>query len=132
MGDVVPERNRKWQKAEANAPQTKSGGGFDTFLELACRPLGRGRYRIQWNAEARLLSGNVSIPKIRVRLDGTQIGINVWKLPDQEWQGWSGWDFTFFPEAAEPIIDIQVRRMGGTNAVEMRRLKLSIELMDEE
>ncbi len=131
MGEVVKEQNRKWQKAEANAIQTKSGGGFTTFLTLNCRPLARGRYRIQWNAEARLLSGNVSIPKIRARLDTVQIGINVWKLPDQEWQGWSGWDFTFFPAGAEPVIDLQTRRMGGTNTVEMRRLKLSIELMDE-
>lgn len=131
MGGVVKEQNRTWQKAEANAIQTKSGGGFDTFLELNARPLARGRYRIQWNAEARLLSGSVSIPKIRCRLDGNQIGINVWKLPDQEWQGWSGWDIEFFAAGAEPVIDLQVRRMGGTNVVEMRRLKLSIELMDQ-
>jgi len=132
MGNIVAERNRKWQKKENNAIQTKTGGGFEAFLTLNCKPLARGKYRIQWNAEARLLSGTTSIPKIRCRLDTVQIGINVWKNPDDEWQGWSGWDFAFFAEGATPVIDLETRRMGGTDIVEMRRLKVSIELMDEE
>jgi len=132
MGEIVKERNRTWQKAEANAVQTKNGGPFTTFLELNARPLGRGRYRIAWNSEARLAAGAVSIPKMRVVLNGDIIGIGCFQPASDEWDSRAGWDFARFAAAAEPVIEIQFRREGGGNTVQMRRLKLSIELMDEE
>jgi len=131
MATKISELYRKWQKKENNAIQTKTGAGFDEILKLNTRPIVAGKYRIQWNAEARLQSGNTSVPKIRVTVGGVQRGLNSFKSPDQDWSGWSGWDFQSFNEGDTPEILMEVQRNGGTDTVEVRRLKLSIELMEE-
>jgi len=130
MGTVVSEKIKKWQKAENNAIQTKGAGAFSEYLRLDCKPLAAGKYRIQWNTEARLQAGTTSLPKVRCNLDGVQIGVNVWKSPDTEWAGWSGWDFTQFSAGDTPAITLEVKRVGGTDTVEVKRLKVSIELME--
>lgn len=131
MGTKVTERVRLWQKRENNAIQTKTGAGFDEVLRLDAKPVATGKYRIQWNAEARLQAGSTSKPKIRVVLDGTQVGLKSWKMPDQDWEGWSGWDFKAYTEGDTPSLVMEVQRDGGTDTVEVRRLKMSIELMEE-
>lgn len=130
MGTVVKGKHRLWQKKENNAIQTKTGAGFDEILRLDAKPVAPGKYRIQWNAEARLQAGSTSKPKIRVVLDGGQVGIKSFKVPDQDWEGWSGWDFKAFIEGDTPSIVMEVQRDGGTDTVEVRRLKVSIELME--
>jgi len=138
MGNVVTERNRVWQKIENNAVQTKGAGAFLTVLTLACKPLAMGRYRVQWNMEARLQAGNTSIPKMRVvdgpAQTGQEIGEFTFHGADDNWDGSSGWDFRQYDEAATPTFIIQVRRVAGqgTDTVEVRRLKMSIELMNDD
>jgi len=136
MGNVVTERNRVWQKIEDNAVQTKAAGAYLTVLTLACKPLAQGRYRVAWNCEARLQAGNTSIPKIRVEdVDAIQeIGEYTFHGSDDNWDGRAGWDFRQYDEGATPSFIIQVRRVAavGTDTVEVRRLKLSIELMNDD
>lgn len=139
MGSVVTERNRVWQKIEANAVQTKAGGAFLTVLTLDCKALAQGRYRVAWNCEARLEDGAVtSIPKIRVveapAATGPELGEFTFHDSDDNWDGRSGWDFRQYAESDTPSFLIQVRRIAGigTDTVEVRRLKLSIELMNDD
>ena len=135
MGTVIEERNRVWQKAESNAIQTKGGGGFTTVLQLDTKSLARGRYRVSWNCEARLQAGSTSVPTIRVReVGGAELGRMTFKSADQNWDGRAGWDFRRYGESATPSFELQVRRVQGTgnNIVEVRRLKLSIEIMNDE
>ncbi len=133
MGQVIAENRRRWQKAEANAEQSKGAGAFEEFLALNCKPLAKGRYRIQWYAEASLNAGNTSQPKARIQLNGTQIGIHVWQ-PTTEWDGHSGWDIAQFNAGDTPLLQIEVRRLanGGTDVCVFKRLKLSIERMERE
>lgn len=139
MGNVVTERNRVWQKIEFNAVQTKGPGAFLTVLTLDCKPLAMGKYRVMWNCEARLEDGaTTSIPKIRVveapANTGDEVGEYTFHGADDNWDGRSGWDFRQYDEAATPSFLIQVRRVAavGTDTVEVRRLKLSIELMNDD
>jgi len=139
MGSVVTERNRVWQKIEFNAVQTKAGGAFLTVLTLACKPLAMGKYRVAWNCEARLEDGaSVSIPKIRVveapAATGPEVGEFTFHGATDNWDGRSGWDFRQYDESATPSFLIQIRRIAGigTDTVEVRRLKLSIELMNDD
>lgn len=138
MGTTVTERNRVWQKRENNAVQTKAGGGFVTVLRLDCKPLAKGRYRVAWNCEARLQAGSTSIPRIRVKqapaASGPELGEETFKTADQNWDGRAGWDFRQYAESATPSFIIQVRRVQavGSDIVEVRRLKLSIELMNDD
>jgi len=132
MGTVVGTKYRLWQKAEDNSIQTKGVGPFTQVLRLHAKPLAEGRYRIQWSWEARLQSGSTSLPTLQCTVDGTPIGNKTFKSPDQNWDGGSGWDFSLFNEGDTPDIKILVRRIGGTDTVEVRRLKLSIERMLEE
>lgn len=131
MGNIIPERFRQWQKAEANAEQTKGAGAFEEFLRLDSKGLAKGKYRIQWYAEAALNAGNTSQPKMRVQLDGVQIGIHVWQ-PTTEFDGHSGWDIGAFNAGDTPSITIEVRRLtnGGSDVCKFKRLKLSIEPME--
>jgi len=138
MGNVVTERNRVWQKIEFNAVQTKNGGAFLTVLTLVCKPLAQGRYRVAWNCEARLQAGVGTLPKIRVveapASTGPEVGEYTFHGADDNWDGRAGWDFRQYDEAATPSFLIQVRRVAGsgTDTVEVRRLKLSIEIMNDD
>ena len=132
MPVVSPATRKKWQKVEHNAIQTKSGGPFEEFLSLTCRPLAPGRYRIQWQGEAARNAGTTSLPKLRCNVDGVQVGIMTFGgAVDQEYQSWSGWDFQQFNEGDTPVINIEGRRYGGgSDTINFRRLKISIELME--
>jgi len=135
MGTTVTERNRVWQKNENNAVQTKGAGAFLTVLRLDCKPLARGRYRVAWNCEARLQAGNTSIPKIRIQeVSGPEIGEFTFHGSDDNWDGRAGWDFRQYAESETPSFIMQVRRVAavGTDTVEVRRLKLSLELMNDD
>ena len=136
MGNVVTERNRVWQKTENNAVQTKGAGAFLTVLTLACKPLAEGRYRVMWNMEARLQAGAGTLPKMRIEdVDASQeIGESTFHGATDNWDSRSGWDFRQYDEGATPSFIIQVRRVvgTGTETVEVRRLKLSIELMNDD
>ena len=118
-----------WQKKENNAVQTKGSGAFEEKLRLDTLPVTTGRYRIKWNAEMRLQAGNTSLPKIRIQLDAVVIAVKTFKSPDQEWDSYSGWDIMFFNEGDTPSITIEIKRVGGTDIIELRRAKVSIELM---
>jgi len=136
MGNIVTERNRVWQKTEHNAVQTKGAGAFSTVLTLVCKPLAQGRYRIAWNMEARLQSGVDTLPKLRVEdVDAAQeLAESTFHGATDNWDSRSGWDFRQYAEGATPTFIIQVRRVAGTgtNTVEVRRLKLSIEIMNDD
>jgi len=131
MGAIVAERFLKWQKREANAEQNKGAGAFEEFLRLDSAPLVKGKYRIQWYAEAKLNAGNTSQPKARIQLDGVQIGIHVWRATT-EFDGHAGWDIGAFNDGDTPSITIEVRRLanGGADVCVFKRLKLSIEPME--
>lgn len=130
MATKVPERYKKWQKKEDNLTQTKGAGGFSVVLTLNAKPLKAGRYRIQWNAEVRLQAGNTSLPKMRVMHGANRKGLKTFKSPDQEWDHWSGWDFDQYTDGETPTLTLEVKREGGSDTVEVRKLKLSIELME--
>lgn len=130
MGTIVGEITKNWQKVENNAIQEKSGVGFDTKLTLTTIPLVQGRYRIMFNGEARVKAGGLtSQPKFRVKVDGVTKMLRIFPA-DLEWAGAVGWDFMQFAEGDAPVIITEVQRFGGTETIEVRRLKLSIELME--
>jgi len=127
---VVTSRN--WQKVENNSIQEKDDAGFDTFLTLNCTPLAAGKYRFGFNGEARVKSGGglTSQPKFRMRIDGATKATRTLQA-DLEWDGRCAWDFKTFVEGDTPVIILQMLRLGGSETIEMQRLKLYIEEMPE-
>ena len=124
--------HKKWQKAEDNSVQEKSGAGFTTMLTLNVKPLAAGKYRFAFSGEARVKAGGglTSQPKFRVKVDGAVKAIRTMPA-DLEWGGTSGWDFQAFNQDDAPVIILEMQRFGGTETIEVSRLKLSIELMEE-
>jgi hypothetical protein len=126
---IIKEKLKTWQKKEENAVQDVTGA-FVPLITLTTRRLAAGKYRVQWNVEARLQAGSTSLPKVQLNLDASARGVNVFPA-DDEWRVASGWDFFTFAEGDKPVIDIQGRTVGGADTAEFRRCKLSIELMEE-
>ena len=127
MGTVVKEKKRGPQRAENNSVQTKGGGGWTTFLTLNAKRVKEGRFLVRWYYQYRLQAGSTSRPKFRTRVDSNAVGNHTAFGADQEWQENSGWDIMRFNKGDQPVIDIQCRRVGGSNTIEMRRLKISLE-----
>jgi hypothetical protein len=132
MGILVEEKNKTWQKREENSIQTKGAGTWEEFLQLKAKPVATGKYRIQWYAQVRMPTAGSTQPRLRVRYDDTStLGAKCFKGADNEWDETSGWDFKTLIEGEKPKITIECKGQGGSETIELRRLKLSIELMEE-
>jgi len=132
MATQVPELFKKWQKVEDNSLQEKSGEGFTTMLTLTAKPVAAGKYRISFNGEGRTKAGNLNRQcKFRVKVDGVTKMIRTLAV-ENEWNGSAGWDFQAFSEGDTPVVIVEVQRFGsGAGNVEVQKLKLSIERMEE-
>ena len=131
MAEVVEEKTKSWQKKEENSVQTKGSGGWEEFLGMKAKPVATGKYRIEWYAQVRRTSGGTT-PCFRVRWDDSNtIGYHAFPAITNEWQSTSGWDIKTLTEGEKPRLSIEVRGKSGNGNIEMRRLKLSIEYMEE-
>ena len=130
-GIIVVGNRRKWQKAEENSVQEKSGAGFDTMLTLNAKPLKGGRYRVMFNGEARVKAGGglTSQPKFRIKVDGSTKALRT-LAASNEWDGAAAWDISQFNDGDTPVITVEVQRFGGGETIEVQKLKVSIELME--
>ena len=130
---VVSERYKKWQKTEDNSIQEVTGVGFTTCLTLNVKSLAAGKYRIAFNGEGRTKVGGALTRqcKFRIKVDEQTRMLRL-LTASNEWDGRAGWDFSQFADDATPVIIVEVQRFGsGSETVEVQKLKLSIELMEE-
>ena len=67
-----------------------------------------------------------------MRYDDTNtLGMTSFKGADDNWVETCGWDFKQLTEGEKPKITIECMGQGGSDLIELRRLKLSVELMEE-
>ncbi len=131
MATKVNEIYRKWQKVENNNIQEKTGTGFDVVLTLNAKAVAAGKYRIVFNGEARVKAGGglTSQPKFRFKLDGAVKAIRTMQA-QTEWDGRTGWDISQFAKGDTPVLTLEIQRFGGSETIEVQKLRMSIELME--
>ena len=128
MGTKLAATTRTWQKRENNEIQEKSGPGFDIFLTLNSKPLIAGSYRIDFQGEARVKAGGglTSQPKFRIKVDGVTRILRTLDASN-EWDGRVGWDVQPFNDGDTPVIIVEVQRFGGSETIEVQKLKLALD-----
>jgi len=123
-----------WQKWEDGGSQGTTSENWTTAMQRTAMAVSGGTYRISWNYELRIVATGAVNSKAasRVKVDGSIKGFFF--AADEEWIGYSGWDFKKFTAGETPQILIEFRRdptVGGNDTIEIKRVKISIELMPE-
>ena len=125
----------EWQMWESTAVQSTESQSFQSAILRTAKPLAEGTYRLQWHFEMRLVAAGGVNSKAAARFlyDGSNTGVHL--TIETDWQTVSGWDRKAnVIEGATPTFEIQFRRdptVGGNDAVEIRRMKMSFENMEE-
>jgi hypothetical protein len=124
-----------WQKWESNAIQSTIAEAWQNALQRTSDPVAAGTYKFSWYCELRLvLTGPAnSQGNVRFRVDGTARGFS--HTLNDGWMACCGWDFAVLAAGAQPVLDIEFERdstLGGNDSVEVRRLKMAVELMPEQ
>jgi len=132
MGTIVTEHFLKWQKAEARNAVVITGATFQEVLALQAKDVFGGTYKVHWYMEASRTGGTNFDRSVRVRLGGVIIGEHNWVQDSSSVFAYAGWDIQEFGNRATPLLDVQVKTVGGTppRNINVRNVRLSIELME--
>lgn len=125
---------KNFRFGEANAVQSTTQQSWQDAFSITAQPVQEGTYIITWQCEVRIVpTGPLnSRAALRVQVDGNNKGLGSWEHDD--WTTISGWDRSRFEEGEEPVINIQYRRdpdVGGNDTIEIRRIRLGIELKED-
>lgn len=123
-----------FQFFESNAAQLISVQAWQDVFVATTQALQKGTYIVTWNAECRVVpvGGLNSACQGRVRFRDSNKGLFSWQ--HEAWQTHSGWDRQRFEAGEITDLIIQFRRdpdVGGNDDVEIRRMKLGIELKED-
>jgi hypothetical protein len=126
-----------WQKWESNAIQSTTQETWQNGLQRTSDPLAAGTYKYSWYFELRITpTGPInSRAQGRFRVDGTARGISHLGGDDaDDWLACAGWDFAVHAAGDQPVLDIEFQRdpvVNGNDQVDIRRLKMAVELMPD-
>jgi hypothetical protein len=117
---------------ESNPGQATLLETWQTALQQTAQPVSGGIYRLSWYFELRIVpTGPVNSAAVgRFSVDSVVKGSSHYALT--EWHACSGWDRLVLEEGETPVLEIGYRRdpvEGGNDSVEIRKVKLGIELM---
>jgi hypothetical protein len=119
-----------WESNPAQATELQT---WQVALAQTAAPVSDGVYRLSWSFELRIVpvqslnSGAVA----RFSVDSVVKANSYYR--GTEWNACSGWDRFVFDEGETPLLDIEFRRdpvEGPNDSIEIRKLKLGIELME--
>jgi hypothetical protein len=122
-----------WQKWESNAAQSTALETWQTAISRTANPVADGIYKFSWYFELRVVpAGPINSKAVaRFSLDSVVKGNSV--LVDEEWCGFSGWDYvTNLTAGDEPVLAVEWRRdptTGGNDSIEIRKVKIALEQM---
>jgi hypothetical protein len=119
---------------EENAIQATTEETFQNAISKTADPMAQGAYRLTWYCEMQVVASAElnSRSNLRFQVDGTSKGNTT--VDSDEWVACSGWDRYWATEGEQPVLTIDWRRdpgVGGDDTVQIRRLKLGLEQMDE-
>jgi len=127
-----------WQKWESNTIQSTTAQTFTNALQRTANAVKAGTYRLSWNWELKLTPvGQVNSrgqARFSVDTGGGQTFLGISNTISEDWVETSGWDFTTFAEGDVPVLQVEYQvdpAVGGNDQVDIRRVKMSIELMPE-
>jgi len=121
-----------WQKWEDNTVQSTTLETWQNALQRTAAAAIGGTYKLEWNFELRLASAGPLNSKAGGRFSSDSNFKGIFHVADEEWVGYSGWDFITLAEGDTPQLKLEFRRdptIGGNDTAEIRRCKMSIELM---
>ena len=118
---------------ESNPAQATSLQAWQVALAHTAAPVAGGVYRLAWSCELRIVPslGLNSGSAARFTVDDV-VKSNAY-YRGVEWNVCSGWDKFVFEEGQTPLLEIEFRRdpgIGGDDSIEIRKLKIGIELME--
>lgn len=117
---------------ESNPMQTTSSEAWGNAMSQSSAAMSSGIYRLTYNFELRVVpnaaqnSGGVA----RFVVDGSRKADAYYR--GTEWCAFSGWDRKVFAEGDVALLEIDWRRdpvEGGNDAIEIRKMKMGVELM---
>lgn len=123
---------RELQVWEDNPAQSTILETWQSAMSRTSQPLTAGAYMLGWYAEFRLdpVGPINSRAAVRFSIDGNVKSNNVTEL--DQFVGFTGWDRYVASDGDEPVLEIEFRRdpgEGGNDRVEVRKLKLKIEVI---
>jgi len=127
-----------WQKWESNTIQSTSTQSFQNVLQRTANAVAAGTYRLSWHWELKLTpTGPINSrgqARFSVNTGGGPSYLGITNTTSDDWQQSSGWDFITFAEGDVPVLQVEFQvdpAVGGNDTVDIRRVKMSIELMPE-
>lgn len=120
---------------EDNSAFATTAQTWQTAMSRTASALGNGVYILTWRFELRLdPTGPVNSKAAgRFAIDGNIKGNTV--TVENDWVSFSGWDRFVAAEGETPVLELEVRRdptVGGNDTVEIRKMKMGIQRMEEE
>lgn len=128
LGTVTSQTFQFW---ESNPTQSTLSEAWQNAMSRTASPVASGIYRLTWYFELRVVPVTTldSAVVARFRVDSSRKGDAY--HASTKWSGFSGWDRIIFDEGETPLLEIDFRRepdQGGDDNVEIRKLKLSVDL----
>lgn len=129
------ETSLKFRFLEENGAQTTTLETFQNAATLTpTTGLGKGPYRFSWTCELRVTPSGAknSRAHVRFRVDSTTKSNTA--EDSEQWVCHSGWDRYFANEGEKPSLTLDYRRdpaLGGDDTVEIRKVRLGIERLEE-
>jgi hypothetical protein len=125
--------SQSFQFWESNTAVTTVLETFDEKMSRTAAALVAGTYKLSWYFEMKV---TVSGPLNSNGLAQFLVDANVkgsCQHRSVEWSSFSGWDRYVAAEGDTPVLSIEIRRdptEGGNDTIEIRKMKLGVELMD--
>jgi hypothetical protein len=120
---------------ESNPMQSTALETWQTALSRTADPMAAGVYRLTWYFELRVNPvGPVNSDAAgRFAVDGNVKG-DAYLTTGNDFHAFSGWDRFVATEGQQPVLALEFRRdpdTGGNDNIEIRKMKLGVELMPE-
>lgn len=122
---------RDFQMWESNGIQSTTLETYQSAFLRTAPAMAGGMYRVQWSWEMRLVAAGGVDSKAQAKFEFGGIVKGNHVTIETDWQTISSWDRAQnITEGATPTFEIQYRRKpGGDDTVEIRRLRMSFELV---
>lgn len=120
-----------YQFLESNPAQSTVSDTYIEALAFTPLPLQAGNYIVSYSIEIRIVpTGAVNgVGQARFRIGAANRGTFAWY--HEEWNQFAGWDKITAVAGREPDLELQIRRLGGNDTIEYRRMKIGIEFAKE-
>ena len=139
LSDVISahiglDTSARWQPRSSVAVQTDTTGTLGDALDWTGDPLEPGLYRFSFSLELRVQTGGSDAARASILIDGVAKH-DLWSLPVNSWQTFSGWHFARYDSGEAPRVQVQFSRTPSItptpDTAEIKNIYVSWERMDK-